>query len=184
MKTDDVMLVLNATAEGALERLRQQPIDLVIADVRLPGMNGIELLRQVQDLNRRIPVIILSRVDATETVIDAMRHGAFDYIVEPYDSMDLAARIHRAMRMSEILLQATPDEPAAPRIPFKNLVGVSPAIRNVMAIIKPSGGLRRRSLLGKPAQAKNSSRKPSTSEALIVMARFKSSIARPFRKAR
>ena len=133
---DDVMLVLNATAEGALERLRQQPIDLVIADVRLPGMSGIELLRQVQDLNRRIPVIILSRVDATETVIDAMRHGAFDYIVEPYDSMDLAARIHRAMRMSEILLQATPDEPAAPRIPFKNLVGVSPAIRNVMAMIE------------------------------------------------
>ena len=102
---DEVTLVLNATAEGALERLRQQPIDLVIADVRLPGMSGIELLRQVQDLNRRIPVIILSRVDATETVIDAMRHGAFDYIVEPYDCMDLAARIHRAMRMSEILPQ-------------------------------------------------------------------------------
>ncbi|MCE7977329.1 MAG: response regulator, partial [Nitrospira sp. NTP1] len=64
---DEVTLVLNATAEGALERLRQQPIDLVIADVHLPGMSGIELLRQVQDLNRRIPVIILSHVDATET---------------------------------------------------------------------------------------------------------------------
>lgn len=133
---DEVTLVLNATAEGALERLRQQPIDLVIADVHLPGMSGIELLRQVQDLNRRIPVIILSHVDATETVIDAMRHGAFDYIVEPYDSIDLVARIHRAMRMSEILLQGAPDEPAAPRIPFKNLVGVSPAIRNVMAMIE------------------------------------------------
>jgi len=69
---DEVTLVINATAEGALERLQQQPIDLIIADVRLPGMSGIELLRRVQDLNRRIPVIILSRVDAIETVIDAI----------------------------------------------------------------------------------------------------------------
>ncbi|HAP42205.1 MAG TPA: Fis family transcriptional regulator, partial [Nitrospira sp.] len=133
---DDVTLVINATAEGAIERLQKDPVDLIIADVRLPGISGIELLRRVQDLNRRIPVIILSRVDATETVIDAMRHGAFDYVVKPYDPMDLAARIHRAMRMSEILLQAAPDEPAAPRIPFKNLVGVSAPIRNVMAMIE------------------------------------------------
>lgn len=133
---EQVTLVINATAEGALERLQQQPIDLIIADVRLPGMSGIELLRRVQDLNRRIPVIIVSWVHAIETVIDAMRHGAFDYIVKPYDTMDLSARIHRAMRMSEILLQASPDEPAAPRIPFKNLVGVSSPIRNVMAMIE------------------------------------------------
>jgi len=125
---DEITLVINATAEGAIERLQKDAVDLIIADVRLPGISGIELLRRVQDLNRRIPVIMLSRVDATETVIDAMRHGAFDYVVKPYDAMDLAARIHRAMRMSEILLQATPDEPVAPRIPFKNLVGVSAPI--------------------------------------------------------
>lgn len=133
---EQVELVINATAEGALERVQQQPIDLIITDVRLPGMSGIELLRRVQDLIRRIPVIILSWVNATDTVIDAMRHGAFDYIVKPYDTMDLATRIHRAMRMSEILLQATPDEAATPRIPFKNIVGVSPPIRNVMAMIE------------------------------------------------
>lgn len=120
-----VDVVINATAEGALERLQHQPVDLIIADVRLPGMSGIELLRRVQDINRRIPVIIVSWVNATDTVIDAIRHGAFDYIVKPYDTMDVSARIHRAMRMSEILSQASPDEPATPHIPFKNLVGVS-----------------------------------------------------------
>ena len=65
-----------------------------------------------------------------------MRHGAFDYIVKPYDTMDLATRIHRAMRMSEILSQGSPDDAAAPRIPFKHLVGVSPPMRNVMAMIE------------------------------------------------
>jgi DNA-binding NtrC family response regulator len=133
---EQIELLINATAEGALGRLQRQPIDLIIADVRLPGMSGIELLRRVQDMNRRIPVIILSWVNATDTVIDAMRHGAFDYIVKPYETMDLATRIHRAMRMSEILLQATPDESTTPRIPFKNIVGVSAPIRNVMAMIE------------------------------------------------
>ena len=52
---EQVTLVINATAEGALERLQQEPIDLIITDVRLPGMSGIELLRRVQDLSRRIP---------------------------------------------------------------------------------------------------------------------------------
>src|SRR5687767_11358029 len=85
---EQVNVVINATAQGALERLQQQPVDLIIADVRLPGMSGIELLRRVQDINRRIPVIIVSWVSATDTVIDAMRHGAFDYIVKPYDTMD------------------------------------------------------------------------------------------------
>ena len=133
---EQVDVVINATAEGALERVRQQPVDLIIADVRLPGMSGMELLRRMQDTNRRIPVIMVSWVHATETVIDAMRHGAFDYIVKPYDTMDLAARIHRAMRMSEILSQSSPDDAPGPHIPFKNLVGVSAPIRNVMAMIE------------------------------------------------
>jgi DNA-binding NtrC family response regulator len=106
-------------------------------------------------------------VHATDTVIDAMRQGAFDYIVKPYDTMDLAARIHRAMRMSEILSEASPNDTAEPRIPFKNLVGVSSPIRNVMAMIEAIA------------------RVPSTT--LIIGETgtdpFKSWTARPFRKA-
>ncbi|QOJ36432.1 MAG: sigma-54-dependent Fis family transcriptional regulator [Nitrospira sp.] len=132
---EQVELVINATAEGALERLRIQSIDLIIADVRLPGMSGIELLQRVQDMQRRIPVLMVSWVHAIETVIDAMRHGAFDYIVKPFETMDLATRIHRAMRMSEILSQTSAEDAPPSHLPFKNLVGVSAPIRNVMAMI-------------------------------------------------
>jgi DNA-binding NtrC family response regulator len=132
---EDVELVIAARAEGGLKILEERRVDLVITDVRLPGMNGIELLQRIQTMDRRIPVIILSGIDAVETAVDAMRHGAFDYIVKPFARLDLTARIHRAMRMSEILSRYEPQHPVSTES-FKNIIGVSPAIQNVMAMIE------------------------------------------------
>jgi two-component system response regulator AtoC len=66
--------------------------------------------------------------------VDAMRHGAFDYVVKPYQKLDLAMRIHRAMRMSEILVRHPGDLTGPPTI--KSLIGTSEAIRRVMAMIQ------------------------------------------------
>ena len=98
-------------------------------------MSGIELLQRIQAVDRRIPVIMVSWVDAVDTAVDAMKHGAFDYVIKPFERLDLATRIHRAMRMSEILLQYEPKE-SGPAAPFKNLIGVSPAIKHVMAMVE------------------------------------------------
>jgi two-component system, NtrC family, response regulator AtoC len=132
---EDVELVFAARAEGGLKVLEERPVDLIITDVRLPGISGIEFLQRVRQQRQRIPVIVMSWVDSVETVIDAMRHGAFDYIVKPFERLDLAARIHRAMRMSEMLLQHPIDLPALQQ-PFKGLIGASPALQNVMAMIE------------------------------------------------
>lgn len=131
-----VELVINATAEGALQRLKEQPVDLVITDIRLPGMSGIELLHRIEDFDRRIPVIVASWVDTVDMAVDAMRHGAFDYIVKPFEKLDLATRIHRAMRLSEILLQSQKEDSNREIQPFKDIVGVSPGIRAVTNMIE------------------------------------------------
>src|SRR5581483_1473397 len=132
---EQVEVVVAARAEGALKILNERPVDLGIIDVRLPGMSGIELLQRIQTMNRRLPVIVISWVDAIDTAVEAVRHGAFDYIVKPFEKMDIAMRIHRAMRMSDFLLQMGGHETSASPTPFKDLVGVSPAIRSVMAMI-------------------------------------------------
>jgi two-component system response regulator AtoC len=135
-RTEDehVELLFAARAEGGLKLLEERPIDLVITEVRLPGMSGIELLQRVQQMNRRIPVMILSSVNTVETVVDAMRHGAFDYIVKPFEKLDLTMRIHRAMRLSEILLTHPSIEPTG-QVSIKNIVGTSEPIRRVMTMI-------------------------------------------------
>ena len=133
---EDVELVFAARAEGGLKILQERPIDLILTDVRLPGMSGIELLQRVQQLNRRIPVVVMSWVNAVDVAVEAMRQGAFDYVLKPFQTLDLATRIHRAMRMSEILRQYNPAEPSGSAPPFKDLVGTSQAIQHVMALIQ------------------------------------------------
>ena len=141
-----VELVIAARAEGALDILDERRIDLVITDVRLPGMSGLQLLKRIQARDRRIPVIIISWVDTVDTAVEAMRCGAFDYVTKPFEKLDLAARIHRAMRISEILFRYEPPQQSE-NIPFKELVGVSPAFQNVTAMIDAAARVQSTTLI-------------------------------------
>lgn len=143
---EQVELVIAARAEGALKILEERRIDLVITDIRLPGMSGIELLQHIQARDRRIPVIMISWVDTVDTAVEAMRCGAFDYVTKPFEKLDLAARIHRAMRISEIMFRYEPPKQGEDR-PFKEMVGVSPAIHNVMALIEAAARVQSTTLI-------------------------------------
>jgi DNA-binding NtrC family response regulator len=143
---EQVDLVIAARAEGAMKILEDRRIDLVITEVRLPGMSGIELLQRIQARDRRIPVIVISRVGTVDTAVEAMRCGAFDYVAKPFEKLDLAARIHRAMRISEILFRYEPPQKGEPET-FKELIGVSPAIRNVTSMIEAAARVQSTTLI-------------------------------------
>ena len=76
-------------AEGALKVLDKEEIHLVLTDVRMPGMGGIEFLKRVQSLNLFIPVIMISGMNSLDTAVEAIRHGAFDYITKPISAAAL-----------------------------------------------------------------------------------------------
>jgi two-component system, NtrC family, response regulator AtoC len=135
-------------AEGALKVLGQEEIHLVLADVRMPGMGGIEFLKRVQGLNLFIPVIMISGMNSLDTAVEAIRHGAFDYITKPINPEVLSARIHRAIRMSEILhqnwaLRRMAVDPEG----FESLIGVSPAFQNLLRMVQDIAGVRSTVLL-------------------------------------
>jgi two-component system, NtrC family, response regulator AtoC len=143
---EQVELVIAARAEGALAILDERRIDLVITDVRLPGMSGIDLLKRIQARDRRIPVIIISWVNTADTAVEAMRCGAFDYVTKPFEKFDFTARIHRAMRISEILFRYEP-APQCEELTFKELVGVSPAFQHVTAMITAAARVQSTTLI-------------------------------------
>ncbi len=132
---EQVDIVINATAEGALRRLREQPIDLVMTAVRLPGMTGIQLTDRIIDFDHRIPILVMGCAETLDGVIEAMRHGAFDYLMKPYDRQAAIARVHRAMRMSEILLGSDETRRQREMQPFNDIVSVSPAMRAVTGLV-------------------------------------------------
>lgn len=90
----------------ALEQLKLRPFDLVITDVIMPGLSGVELLRIVLDRYPQTAVIVVSGVDRPQRALDAVRLGAFDYLIKPCDEEVLELTVGRALERRRLLLDA------------------------------------------------------------------------------
>jgi DNA-binding NtrC family response regulator len=91
-----------ASAEEALERLQHQEFDLVLTDVQMPGMTGLDLLRRLATERPELPVIILSAHATVENAIEALRHGAVDYLTKPFGREELLNRVGQALELQEL----------------------------------------------------------------------------------
>lgn len=114
--------------QAALELLRDTAVDLVITDLKMPGMSGLDLLRQVRLESPETNVIVVTAYGTVETAVEAMKAGAFDYITKPVNPEELkltAARAleHVALREEVRNLRASLDR----KYGFENLLGRSPA---------------------------------------------------------
>lgn len=94
---DACLCVAVGSAEEALEILRAQQFDLVISDIMMPGMSGLEMIPHVRAASPHAVVIMISGVQTVESAIDALRAGAFDYIMKPFDLHHVEAAVGRAL---------------------------------------------------------------------------------------
>jgi nitrogen regulation protein NR(I) len=92
-----------ASGEAGITMIRQNPPDLVILDMRLPGMNGFETFKVIHDLEPKLPVIIMTAYGTTETAIEATKMGAFDYILKPFDIPDMLTVIGQAIEAGRFM---------------------------------------------------------------------------------
>ena len=99
---EQISLETAATATEALSLFRQQSFDAVITDVRLPDSSGLQLLQDLQALDRKVPVILMTGHGTANTAIEAMRSGAFEYLLKPLDLDALQSVIDRALETSRM----------------------------------------------------------------------------------
>jgi two-component system, NtrC family, sensor kinase len=95
-----------ANAQEALEWLQREPFAMVLSDIQMPGLGGIELLRKINELYRDTAVIMISGVDRTQRVIDAIRMGAYDYLLKPCDLDVLELCVARGLERRTLLRNA------------------------------------------------------------------------------
>src|SRR5947209_17554746 len=86
-----------ADGRQALERLRASPVDLVLLDIRLPEMDGIEVLERMKAVDDGVEVILVTAVKTVRIAVDAMKLGAFHYLTTPFDEDELLSLIRRAL---------------------------------------------------------------------------------------
>jgi two-component system nitrogen regulation response regulator GlnG len=147
-----------ASAEQGLQEARARRPDLVVLDVRLPGMDGITAVGKFHETAGPVPIIVITAYGELETAVAAVRSGAFEYLVKPFD-LEVAQRaIERALAAPMTTDQATPLRPrdASPW----QLVGKSPAMQEVfkkIALVAPADAcvhLRGESGVGKELVAR------------------------------
>ena len=87
---------------SAMEALRTEPVDLLLTDLKMPGTDGLSVLRQAKAIDPELPVILITAHATVATAIEAMREGAFDYVEKPFDNDELKALVQRALDVTRL----------------------------------------------------------------------------------
>jgi len=101
----DVIEVENG--RQCLAKFESEEPDLVVLDLRMPGMDGLEVLEAIREKDRDLPVIMITAHGTIETAIEAMKRGAYDFITKPFDIDELKIKIFRAIRMKSLIREVS-----------------------------------------------------------------------------
>ena len=97
LSTDGYHVETSASGRPAIEKIQEQDFDVVITDLKMPGMDGIEVLKTIKILQPEVPVIIITGYSTVDTAVDAMKNGAFDYIAKPFTSDLILDKVRKAI---------------------------------------------------------------------------------------
>ncbi|HEY6011139.1 MAG TPA: sigma-54 dependent transcriptional regulator [Nitrospirota bacterium] len=137
LKKDGHDVVTAANGGDALKAIQTEIFDLVITDVKMPGADGIEVLKTIKDVSPETVVIMITAFATAETAIEAMKLGAYDYIIKPFKVDELKLIISnslekRHLRKENILLKREIESRAG----FENFIGKSPSMQRVFSLIR------------------------------------------------
>jgi DNA-binding NtrC family response regulator len=126
-----------STTEQALEILEQYPVDIVITDLRVPEIGGLELLKRVRETHPQTPVIVLTQYGTIESAVEATRNGAADYVTKPFHIPELRKKLDRVVRSLELDQEnRVLREQLRTRPGFAGLIGLSPKMQRVYRLIE------------------------------------------------
>ncbi len=144
LRQADYEVATCASATEALARLGRQQVELVVTDLQMPGMNGLEFIREIERRRLPVEVLMITAHASVATAVEAMRHGAFDYIEKPFDVVQLERAVAQACqrhRLNEqgagsqergVRSNGTPSSPLpAPCPSTPVMIGSSPAMREL-----------------------------------------------------
>ncbi len=136
---DDYDVHTAEDGEQALAVLAEHHIDMVVTDLRMPKLDGMELLRRVRAMDEELPVVIITAHGTVDNAVEALKTGAFDYITKPFDQTEVRTIVKKALRTRDLAaVEATRQTESAivgEEMRF-GIIGTSGAIKDLYAIIE------------------------------------------------
>ena len=135
---DDGFATVSAgDAETGLKLLREHPVDLILTDLKLPGMNGLEFLQTVKRQNAILPVVVMTAFGSVETAVEAMKAGASDYVLKPFSLTEMRMVIHKELDVRNLREEnRSLREALGKRFSHPNIVARSPKMQEVLATVE------------------------------------------------
>ncbi|HXY35268.1 MAG TPA: sigma-54 dependent transcriptional regulator [Planctomycetaceae bacterium] len=137
LQSDWLQVLTASTAREGINLVRDQRPDAVILDVRLPDMSGLDAFNEIRRIDSRLPVIILTAYGTTDTAIEAMKRGAFEYLLKPVDFRQLRSLVGKAVELSHLrhVPAVTAEDNPADDDTVDRIVGETPGMREVYKAI-------------------------------------------------
>jgi two-component system response regulator PilR (NtrC family) len=137
LKKEGYGIVAAESGRDALTAVQGEIFDLVITDVKMPELDGIEVLRAVKEISPETVVLMITAFATTETAVEAMKLGAYDYIIKPFKVDEIKLIIQKALekhslRKENILLRREIES----RVGFENFIGKSEPMQRIFSLIK------------------------------------------------
>jgi Nif-specific regulatory protein len=124
-------------AEAGLKLLQKERVNLVLTDLKLPGMNGLEFLQAAKRTNAALPVVVMTAYGTVETAVEAMKAGASDYVLKPFSLEEIKLVVRKELDVHQLREEnRTLREALGQRYEFKNIVARSSRMQEVLATVE------------------------------------------------
>jgi len=124
-------------AYDALEQMEKQAWDIVLLDIKMPGMDGLELQKRINEINKNTVVIIMTAYASVETAVQALKEGAYDYVVKPFSPDDLSRLVRNAAKQIELTTENVQLRQKIQQMArMEEIIGDSPQMKRVMELVE------------------------------------------------
>ncbi|WP_025823281.1 sigma-54-dependent transcriptional regulator [Shewanella marina] len=125
LRKEHVQVTLVHYGEDALTQLKQWQPDIVLLDIKLPDMSGMDILEKIQTLYPQVAVVMVTAHGSIDIAVEAMRIGAFDFLVKPFDGKRLSITVRNAIKQNKLLKMVNDYEQSLPKSSFEGFIGES-----------------------------------------------------------
>ena len=133
---DEFQVELVQDGREALQKIEENPYDLIILDIMMPNIDGLEVLRRVKETHPNVDVIMITGLSQIDTAVQAMKLGAFDYISKPFEPDELKLVVQRALERRRLLQEnLTLKSEVSSKYRFENIIGLSPQMQAVFRLV-------------------------------------------------